>query len=105
MSVLQNQLYLVGPYRKYDASGNLKIYEVGDIVEYNGKRYIATKVLSGVLPASMESGWEELEVARRYYYSTTEPQSNNEGDRWLNPTIGRLFMRIRDENGHHWVEF
>ncbi len=105
MAITQDKLFYRGNYRKYDPNGKLNIYDIGDVVEFQGKRYVANKILKDSLPSTKNSGWDELEVAPRFYNQVNEPAESNEGDRWLDKSSGILYGRVQDNTGYHWVEF
>lgn len=99
------QLKFLGPYRKHNSNGSLIIYYVGDVVEFEGKKYVASKTISGVSPFSLNSGWIEIAGQSGFFVQEIAPVDSNVGDRWLKPTTGVLYTRIQDnQNNRHWVE-
>jgi hypothetical protein len=104
MEYIPEQLNFRGNYRKYDANGKIIVYAVGDVVQFNDKKYIATVNLADSIPTSKNSGWKELEVGSRFYAQLNEPNDSNEGDRWFDLASGRLYTRLHDDNGYHWAE-
>lgn len=100
-----DKLNFVGIYRKYNSNGSLVVYRVGDVVEFEGKRYIATKSITELSPFAYNSGWAELAGQSGIFVQETIPIQSILGDRWLKPATGVLYTKIVDEqNNYHWVE-
>lgn len=104
MEYIPDQINYKETFKKYDPIGRVVVYSLGDVVEYLGKKYIATKTIKGIPPSSKESGWKEYDMATKYFINEIEPLKSNEGDRWFNPINGVLYTRVLDDNGYHWVE-
>jgi len=99
------QLNFLGIYKKYNSNGSLFIYYVGDVVEFEGKRYAATRTITGVTPFALNSGWVELSGQSGFFIQEVTPINSTIGDRWLNPITGVLYTKIKDDqNNNHWVE-
>jgi hypothetical protein len=94
-----------GKYKKYDPNGRINNYFTGDVVEYNGKKYIAVTSFRDIIPGTDIKYWKIFEEESKFFRTDIEPQDSNEGDRWLDITTGIVYTRIRDNNGYHWVEF
>jgi hypothetical protein len=95
-----------GNYRQYDSRGYTIQYSVGDVVLYDGKRYIATANNVNSIPTKVESGWNIMSGdVVNYHYSDSMPLSANVGDRWVDRVTGRMYTYLEDKNGFHWVEF
>jgi NMD protein affecting ribosome stability and mRNA decay len=103
MTYIPDQVNYRGYYRGYDPNGNILIYQVGDVVTYRNKNYIAVENIKDKVPTSKDSGWEYFESQHKFVESSEEPVANI-GDRWRNLNTGRTYTRIQDENGFHWVE-
>jgi hypothetical protein len=103
MKYVPDQVNYRGKYRVYDPNGKPVIYLVGDVVTYNSKNYIARDVIKNKTPETKDSGWEFFEGSYEFIESEIEPDANV-GDRWRDLVTGRLFTRIQDEKGFHWVE-
>jgi len=104
MKYVPDQVNYRGQYRIHDPNGKKFIYRVGDVVTYNNKNYIATEVIKNKTPETKDSGWEYFESQHKFIESEYEPDANV-GDKWRDLISGRVFTRIQDENGFHWVEF
>jgi len=95
-----------GLYRQYDTKGYIVKYNIGDVVEYNGKQYIATGTNFKDIPDKNNSNWKLYSGnTNGFYYSETEPLDANIGDRWVDKTTGKMYTYIEDNNGFNWVEF
>lgn len=99
-----DQTLFRGQYRKYDANGNKVYYNAGDVVEYEGKRYLATSRSTGYQPDLLKN-WKKYDTATKFFVSEEEPQEAYEGDKWLYLNTGRVYTLVNDNNGNHWVEF
>jgi len=98
------EINLRGNYRKYDKNGKLNVYNVGDVVRYNSKQYIATATIIDEIPIQKNTSWREFETSTKFYFSKDEPSNTNEGDRWLDAVSGRMFTRVRDDDEFVWAE-
>ena len=81
-------------------------YYYGDLVEYNGSSFLALQ--SGKLPPPLDNTelWYRLSSITKYYRSETAPKFSEEGDKWLDPTAGVLYTRVKQTNGvMFWIEF
>jgi len=98
----------IGDFQVKDSRGNLKIYEVGDVVDYKGIQYLATRRTSGYSPLHSESksGWRKMNSnsSMNFTNSDEEPKKPNEGDHWFNSSIGKLFIYIKDKDTEQWIE-
>ena len=98
----------IGNFEIRDSSGSPKIYETGDVVEHNGRQYVATKQTSGYSPLHPESrsGWKRITSTRSMNFtnSETEPEIANEGDHWFDSSSGKLFIYIEDKDTKQWIE-
>jgi hypothetical protein len=103
MKYTPDQINFKGYYRPYDYNGNIIIYEVGDVVSFKNKNYIAREVIKNKPPGSNGSGWEYFESELRFIQKDSEPRMNV-GERWFDLETGRLFTKIEDMNGFHLIE-
>ena len=92
-----------GNYRRYDQYGSPVIYQAGDIVEFEGKRYLTVNNKVKTDPTS--NAWKKYDTALKFYISNEEPNDAHEGDKWLYTESGNVYTFIVDNNGSHWVEF
>lgn len=104
MAYIPEEINLRGKYRKYDKNGKLNVYNIGDVVKYGNKQYIATATIIDEIPIQQETSWREFETSPKFYFSDTEPPDTNEGDRWLDKLTGRMYTRVRDEDELVWAE-
>jgi hypothetical protein len=104
MKYIPDQVNYRGYYRTYDPNGKILVYQIGDVVTYKNKNYIAVENIKNKIPTTVASGWEYFESKYRFIESTSEPVANV-GDEWRDLNTGRIYRRIEDENGLHWVEF
>jgi hypothetical protein len=95
-----------GPYRKSDPRGYDSIYNIGDVVEYEGKQFVAVTRNKNAVPTKVNSGWKELTADfDNFFYSDTPPLNADVGDRWVDTVTGLMYTYIEDKNGFHWIEF
>lgn len=95
-----------GIYREYDPRGYDIVYNVGDVVDFAGKKYIAIERNKKSLPTKKESLWKEYTGDyENYFYGSDEPLNASVSDRWVDTATGRMYTYIEDKNGFHWVEF
>lgn len=95
-----------GNYRQYDSNGYLNFYDVADVVEYDGKKYIATTANTNKPPLTKKSGWVLYTGDYdNFFYQDDEPSNATVGDRWVDISTGRMYTYVEDDNGFHWVEF
>ena len=98
----------VGKFEIRDFAGAPKVYELGDVVDYEGKQYVAIRQTSGYSPLHNEntSGWKEMTSTRSMNFtnSETEPEIANEGDHWFDSSSGKLFIYIDDKDTKQWIE-
>ena len=100
------QLNYRGNFKEYDSRGYEVTYNVGDVVLYDGKQYVAIERNKKSLPIKKNSGWKELSGdIEDYHYSDSIPLNANIGDRWVDRLTGKMYTHIEDKNGFHWVEF
>ena len=104
MTYIPEEINLRGKYRKYDKNGKLNVYDIGDVVKYGNKQYIATATIIDEIPIQQETSWREFETSPKFYFSDIEPPDTNEGDRWLDKLTGRMYTRVRDEDELVWAE-
>ena len=103
MKYIPDQVNYRGYYKTYDPNGKMINYLIGDVVSYRNQNFIATKNIQNRMPMTKDSGWEYFESESKFTESTEEPVANI-GDRWRDLNTGRVYTRIQDENGFHWVE-
>ena len=95
-----------GNFRVYDTRGYEVIYDVGDVVVFNGQQFVAITRNKGQIPTKRSSGWKELTADfEDYHYLDSIPLNANVGDRWVDRLTGKMYTYIEDKNGFHWVEF
>ena len=98
----------LGNFKIRDDNNEVISYNVGDVVDYQGKQYIATKPTSGFSPLVHESrsGWTQLLSGTNMNFtnSDTEPEIAYEGDHWFNSSTGQLLIYIKDKDSEQWVE-
>lgn len=93
-------------YREYDSRGYAILYNVGDVVIYEGKRYECLAIHKNKQPKTNGFYWRQLTGSYdEFHYSDTVPISANVGDRWIDSSTGKLYTYIEDTTGFHWVEF
>ena len=90
-----------GKYRAYDENGILIVYNAGDVVNYNGKTYVANYTISETSPA--HTGWSAIGGGVNFYSTSTPPSNANPGDEWLDVTTGKIYKYIDDGNSSQWV--
>jgi hypothetical protein len=95
-----------GNFKEFDSRGYDVVYNVGDVVVFDGKQYVATIQYKKSIPTKKQSGWKQLTADfENYYYSDIQPLHPNKGDRWIDRLTGRMYTYMEDTNGFHWVEF
>jgi len=90
-----------GKYRAYDENGILIVYNAGDVVNYNGKTYVANYTISETSPA--HTGWSAIGGGVNFYSTSTPPSNANPGDEWLDVDTGKIYKYINDGNSSQWV--
>jgi hypothetical protein len=90
-----------GKYRAYDENGILIVYNAGDVVNYNGKTYVANYTISETSPA--HTGWSAIGGGVNFYSTSTPPSNANPGDEWLDVTTGKIYKYIDDGDSSQWV--
>jgi len=96
-----------GKFKEYDVDGKPYLYRIGDVVEYKGKKYIATKATSTTVPGtiSAKETWQTISgPGGSFYIQDTPPIGAVEGDRWFRPTPSVMFTLIKQETNLIWVE-
>ena len=97
----------VGDFEPTDKMGNLRVYNEGDVVLFNGKQYVATRQTSGFSPLHGEKrGWKVMESkgTMTFTNSATEPEIAYEGDHWFDSSSGKLYIYIEDQDTKQWIE-
>jgi len=97
----------VGKFKIRDDFGNIRAYNEGDVVTYEGSQYIASKLTSGFSPLhGSRAGWVKMESegTMTFINSESEPEIANEGDHWFDSTNGKLFIYLKDKDTTQWVE-
>ena len=93
-----------GDFRVNDKRGNHILYDRGDIVLYEGKTFIANKMVSGVFPSfDKEDRWYCL-AGNSIFVQQTTPIGNSSGDEWFNTSTGKIYRYLKDGSGEQWVE-
>lgn len=96
-----------GKFKQYDADGKPYLYKIGDTVDYKGKKYVAVKPTSSIVPGSANSDSTWLKLAAGgggFYISDDEPTNTVDGDRWYRPTTSIMYTRISQGIDLIWVE-
>lgn len=103
-----DKLNFRGKFKQYDVDGKPYLYKIGDVVEYRGKKYIATKATSTSVPGTdiAKDTWQTLTAGGGSFYiqDSPAPVGAIEGDRWFRPTPAVLFTLIKQDNNYIWVE-
>ena len=96
-----------GNYKSHNTRGSLITYNKNDVVIYDGKSYIATKMLREISPAHGERGGWILfgggSNSIQFYWGETPPVNANVGDEWFNVSTGKTYKYITDGNSEQWV--
>lgn len=101
-----DNLKFKGVFREYDSRGYPIIYDVGDVIIFDGQQYVATQRNNATIPIKKNAPWKVLTADYEdYHYSDEEPLNADVGDRWVDRATGRMYTYIEDKNGFHWVEF
>tara|TARA_Y100000034_G_C6806513_1_gene362190 strand:- start:169 stop:483 length:315 start_codon:yes stop_codon:yes gene_type:complete len=91
-----------------DIQGKSILYKKGDIVNKDGKSYIATRDTRGYSPEhGKRGGWKQVNKNRiaKFSYDNDAPELPKEGDEWYDSSNGILFKYITNEDGNgQWVE-
>jgi hypothetical protein len=96
-------LQFIGKFKIANPDGTLKVYGEGEIVEKEGKYYIAAFETSGFSPEHGEKrGWRLLNSSG-VHTGGSAPYEPVVGQRWLNTTNGMLYEYIYDGNSYSWV--
>ena len=95
-----------GTFNVKQPNGELTLYEMGDVIEFQGCQYIATSAISGFSPIHTKSGWVKFNSNRSMNFtkSDTPPEIAYEGDHWHDSSSGKLFIYIKDVDTEQWVE-
>tara|TARA_R110000824_G_scaffold196499_1_gene379765 strand:- start:1054 stop:1374 length:321 start_codon:yes stop_codon:yes gene_type:complete len=98
----------IGNFEIRNPSGTERVYEEGDVVEFEGRQYVAIRKTSGYSPLHPESrsGWKKLTSTRSMNFtnSETEPEVAIDGDHWFDSSSGKLFIYIEDKDTKQWIE-
>ena len=95
----------VGDFKSTTDYGNIKTYYIGDVVYYEGKTYVASRIIEGLSPVLGEkTGWVSLSDKQVLYETANEPFHAKVGDEWFNTTTGIRYKRIENERENVWVE-
>jgi|TARA_R110000824_G_scaffold184794_1_gene365712 hypothetical protein len=99
----------VGTFKIKTSEGEPIVYNKGDVVEKEGRKYIATRNVEGMSPEHGErSGWKKLNENRieSFSYGESPPEKSVTGDEWIDSTSGNFYRYITNDNGvSQWVEF
>ena len=101
-----DKLNFRGKFRQYDADGKYYLYKIGDTVELNGKRFVAIKPTSSMVPGTQQgvNTWRSIGSDDNFYISETVPLNALIGDRWYIPSTETLYTYVQEENSKFWVE-
>ncbi len=96
----------LGNYKQKDRNGANYLYQKGDVVQYEGQTFIASRTISDGRTPLMEekSGWVSLSRSQVFYKSINAPFFAKEGDEWFDSDNGVNYKRVKDKNGEHWIE-
>jgi hypothetical protein len=99
----------VGTFEIKNSQGKPIVYNKGDVVEKEGRKYIASRRVEGMSPEHGEkAGWKKLDENRMesFSYSISPPEKSVHGDEWIDSDSGKLYRYIKNDNGiSQWVEF
>jgi len=96
-------LRFLGKFKIANPDGTLKVYSAGDIVEKEGKYYVAAFETTAFSPEHGETrGWRLLNSAG-VHVGASAPYEPVVGQRWFNTTIGMLYEYVYDNNSYSWV--
>jgi hypothetical protein len=90
-----------GNYQKTNNNGNKFYYKFGDVVNYQGSLYKATKPTMSS-PFQDGSSWEYLGLSE-LFSSPTPPINPKEGQYWERD--GVVYYYFYDGNNYSWVQF
>ena len=94
-----------GDFKAVTDQGNIRTYYIGDVVYYEGKTYVASKVIEGLSPVLGEkTGWTSLSDNQVLYETKNEPFHAKVGDEWFKTDTGVHYKRIENDSNEFWIE-
>ena len=93
-----------GEFRIADTKGSHITYDRGDIVLYEGKTFIANKVVSGKFPSFDKDDFWYCLAGNSIYIQEETPLGANSGDEWFSSSTGKTYRYLKDGSGEQWVE-